>query len=65
MTVAPCAARLRRGRPVAVETGSQTRLPVFRPVTVDAIITRTAATMMATIQRTQSMPALPLPPKAE
>ena len=35
-----------------------------RPVTADAIMTRTAATTIATIQRTQSMPGLPLPPKA-
>ena len=40
------------------------RLEVFRPVRVEAIMTRTAATMIATIQRTQSTPALPLPPNA-
>ena len=33
-------------------------------VTAAAIMTRTAATAMAMIQRTQSMPGLPLPPKA-
>ena len=37
---------------------------VFRPVMVDAATTRTAATSMATIQRTQSTPGLPLPPNA-
>ena len=36
----------------------------LRPVSVDAITTRTAATAMATIQRTQSTPEVPLPPKA-
>ena len=35
-----------------------------RPVTVEAIMTRMAATTIATIQRTQSTPELPLPPKA-
>ena len=40
------------------------REPVLRPVTVEAITTRTAETMMATIQRTQSTPFEPLPPKA-
>src|SRR6478609_4640281 len=39
-------------------------LDLFLPVTVDAMTTRIAATTMATIQRTQSMPALPLPPNA-
>ena len=38
--------------------------PLFLPVTVDAMTTRTAATTIATIQRTQSTPALPLPPNA-
>jgi hypothetical protein len=33
-------------------------------VTAAAIMTRTAATTMAMIQRTQSMPGLPLPPNA-
>jgi hypothetical protein len=42
----------------------QMRLEVFLPVSVDAITTRIAATTMATIQRVQSMPGLPLPPKA-
>ena len=36
----------------------------LRPVTVDAMTTSTAATTTATIHRTQSIPALPLPPKA-
>jgi hypothetical protein len=35
-----------------------------RPVTADAIMTRMAATTIATIHRTQSMPGLPLPPNA-
>ncbi len=34
-----------------------------RPVTAEAMTTRTAATTTATIQRVQSMPGLPLPPK--
>jgi hypothetical protein len=34
------------------------------PVTADAIMTRTAATAIAMIHRTQSMPGLPLPPNA-
>lgn len=42
-----------------------TRFVVLRPVTVDAMMTKTAATTIATIQRTQSMPGLPFPPKAE
>jgi hypothetical protein len=33
-------------------------------VSAEAIMTSTAATTMAMIQRTQSMPELPLPPKA-
>ena len=33
-------------------------------VTAEAIMTKTAATTIAMIQRTQSMPGLPLPPKA-
>ena len=33
-------------------------------VTVEAIMTRTAATAMAMSQRTQSMPGLPSPPNA-
>ena len=37
---------------------------LLRPVTVEAMTTRTAATAMATIHRVQSMPALPLPPNA-
>src|SRR6476620_1271651 len=39
-------------------------LDVFLPVTVEAITTRTAATMTATIQRTQSTPEVLPPPKA-
>jgi hypothetical protein len=39
-------------------------LVVFRPVTVEAMTTSTAATAIAISQRTQSIPALPLPPKA-
>ena len=39
-------------------------LDVLRPVTVEAMTTSTAATATATIQRTQSIPALPFPPKA-
>jgi hypothetical protein len=42
----------------------QTRVVVFRPVTVEAITTSTAATAIAMSQRTQSIPGLPLPPKA-
>ena len=42
----------------------KTRLAVFRPVTVEAITTSTAATMIATIHRTQSIPGLPWPPNA-
>ena len=37
---------------------------VFLLVTVEATTTSTAETRMATIQRTQSMPLLPSPPKA-
>jgi hypothetical protein len=33
-------------------------------VSAEAIMTRTAATAIAMIQRTQSMPGLPLPPNA-
>ena len=33
-------------------------------VTAEAIMTRTVATAIAMIQRTQSMPGLPLPPNA-
>ena len=43
---------------------TRARRPVFRPVKDDATITNTAATIIATIQRTQSMPLPPLPPKA-
>ena len=35
-----------------------------RPVTAEAIITRTAATAMAMSHRTQSIPGLPFPPNA-
>lgn len=35
-----------------------------RPVTAEAIMTSTAATTIAMIQRTQSMPGLPFPPNA-
>jgi hypothetical protein len=41
-----------------------TRLPRLRPVSVEAIITSTAATAIAISQRTQSMPGLPSPPNA-
>jgi hypothetical protein len=37
---------------------------LLRPVTVEAMTTRTALTRMATIQRVQSMPGLPSPPNA-
>jgi hypothetical protein len=37
---------------------------VFRPVTGEAITTKTAETMIATSQRVQSTPLEPLPPKA-
>jgi len=40
------------------------RLAVFLPVTVEAMTTKTAATTMATIQRTQSIPSVVSPPKA-
>ena len=39
-------------------------LVVLRPVTVEAMTTSTAATAIAISQRTQSIPGLPLPPKA-
>ena len=35
-----------------------------RPVTAEAIITKTAATAIAMSQRTQSIPGLPFPPNA-
>jgi len=35
-----------------------------RPVTADAIITKTAATAIAISHRTQSIPGLPFPPNA-
>ena len=55
----------RRARPIReVEAQRCARLPVLRPVSVEAMTTRTAATAMATNQRTQSTPALPLPPNA-
>ena len=60
--------RERRGCPASPggvhDSLVQLRVDVFRPVTVDATMTRTAAIAIATIQRTQSMPALPSPPKA-
>jgi hypothetical protein len=42
----------------------QCRFAALRPVAVEAMTTSTAAMMMDTIQRVQSTPALPLPPKA-
>jgi hypothetical protein len=39
-------------------------LDVLLPVTVEAITTKTAATTIATIQRTQSTPEVAPPPKA-
>ena len=39
-------------------------LDVFLPVTVEAIMTKAAATRIATIQRTQSTPEVAPPPKA-
>ena len=54
----------RRGRPLRAKGVTYARLDVFLPVTVEAMITKTAATTMATIQRTQSIPSLPFPPKA-
>jgi hypothetical protein len=43
---------------------AQTRRVRLRPVTVEAMITRTAATAMATSQRIQSTPRVRSPPKA-
>ena len=53
--------------PRAVVRAGQTRVrdPVLRPVTVEAMTTRTAAVRIATIQRTQSMPLEPSPPNSE
>jgi hypothetical protein len=48
----------------AGHTRLDTRGELFLLVTVEAMTTRTAATRMATIQRVQSMPLLPLPPNA-
>jgi hypothetical protein len=45
-------------------SSAQTRPVRLRPVTVEAMTTRTAATAIAMSQRTQSMPGLPFPPKA-
>ena len=44
--------------------GRQTAAMRLRPVTVEAMTTRTAATAIAMSQRTQSMPRLPSPPNA-
>jgi hypothetical protein len=46
------------------QTWAQWTFARLRPVRVEAATTRIAAQAMATIQRTQSMPSLPLPPKA-
>ena len=43
---------------------SQTRRPVRRPVTVAAMMTRMAATMMLMIHRIQSMPLVASTPRA-
>ena len=40
------------------------RLEVLRPVTVEAITTKTAATTIAMSQRTQSIRCVPFPPNA-
>ena len=55
----------RRGLSAACEVLAYARLAVFLPVTVEAMTTKTAATTMATIQRTQSIPSVVSPPKAE
>lgn len=43
----------------------QARAPLLRLVTVDAMTTSTAETTTATIQRIQSIPLDPSPPKSE